>query len=857
MANTRFASRNYQIAPAPVSGYPLFDEFSIVVAEGTTNYVANPSAEIDLTGYGNLNGTIARTSAQQRRGVYSILATPSAANQIGGVYYDLDLVEGQTYTLSADFLGAANLEYAFILADPDETITGILAGMWKGIFSTLTYSTSYPISENIIAQKRFRARGCWERPSFVFASDATDTRRLYIVKTSTSAIGPFYTDGWQVEAKAYPTTYADGDQRGFLRDELAYYWTGAAHASTSIRSASTRSGGKPVSLKSMGFTLMAFLGLGMGIVVNRQTNLAYGGSLYEGSYEDNRTFSLVGRFDERSWERLQEREKSLRALVNFQVTPDAQPVLLHYMPNDGCKDLRCTPVEIVASYDGGLEGNTTNLHNAGVALSFVGYRGEVPNIADGGNAAAELDFSETFASTFGVMERANGFEWRNPSPSTTNGLITSLAYYNQYLYAVGTFTVINAVSANRVARWDGSSWSALGVGLNGRVDAIVTDPQGNVYVGGQFTTAGGGAASRVAKWDGSAWSALGTGANSDVDALALDPLGNLYAGGTFTTMGGVGANRVAKWNGSAWSALGTGLDAGVNAITIAPNGTDVYVGGVFSNAGGSPAEKIARWNGSAWFALGAGVDGTAVYGMAFGPDGYLSVVGRLAGALNGVLSSGIIKWNGTNWAGYGVGLTNPGGTAETRSIVIDQNGVIYVGGSFTTAGTVLTVDGAARWTGSTWAPIDLDLPGSVDIYSARLGFPNKLAVSYNSTGTAKSGGLTTVTNNGTAAVSPKVVFTGPGRLIQLVNTTTGRAIYFNLTLAPGETATLVLGSAPTFTSNVRGSVIGYILPGSQLTTWKLIPEDNVISAFVTDTNGDSAATMEWKHGFFALGDAVN
>ena len=64
---------------------------------------------------------------------------------------------------------------------------------------------------------------------------------------------------------------------------------------------------------------------------------------------------------------------------------------------------------------------------------------------------------------------------------------------------------------------------------------------------------------RIARWDGSAWSALGSGMNSTVKALAFDNSGNLYAGGYFTTAGGETVNRIAKWDGSAWSALGSGV----------------------------------------------------------------------------------------------------------------------------------------------------------------------------------------------------------------------------------------------------------------------------------------------------------
>ena len=57
------------------------------------------------------------------------------------------------------------------------------------------------------------------------------------------------------------------------------------------------------------------------------------------------------------------------------------------------------------------------------------------------------------------------------------------------------------------------------------------DGSGNLYAGGDFTTAGGVSANCVAKWDGSAWRALGSGLNSVVRALAVDGSGNLYAGG--------------------------------------------------------------------------------------------------------------------------------------------------------------------------------------------------------------------------------------------------------------------------------------------------------------------------------------
>ena len=82
-------------------------------------------------------------------------------------------------------------------------------------------------------------------------------------------------------------------------------------------------------------------------------------------------------------------------------------------------------------------------------------------------------------------------------------------------------------------------------GTNSSIYALALDGSGGLYAGGAFTTAGGITADYIARWDGSAWSPLGSGMNDNVSALAVDGSGNLYAGGWFTTAGGIPANRVA------------------------------------------------------------------------------------------------------------------------------------------------------------------------------------------------------------------------------------------------------------------------------------------------------------------------
>jgi hypothetical protein len=141
-----------------------------------------------------------------------------------------------------------------------------------------------------------------------------------------------------------------------------------------------------------------------------------------------------------------------------------------------------------------------------------------------------------------------------------------------------------------VAKWSGSSWSALDSGMDDKVYALAVSGS-NLYAGGGFTTAGGSAANFIAKWDGSRWSALGFGMDNDVFALAVSG-SDLYAAGNFTMAGTGDANCIAKWNGSSWSPLGSGTDRPVYALAVSDS--DLYAGGDFTTAGGKVSGYAAR-----------------------------------------------------------------------------------------------------------------------------------------------------------------------------------------------------------------------------------------------------------------------
>lgn len=96
-----------------------------------------------------------------------------------------------------------------------------------------------------------------------------------------------------------------------------------------------------------------------------------------------------------------------------------------------------------------------------------------------------------------------------------------------------------------------ADWVSLNpsiAGANDTVRAVVVDGSGNLIVGGSFTFIGTVVANRIAKWNGSAWLALGSGMNSNVIALAADSTGHLYLGGTFTFAGPTASPFIAQAN---------------------------------------------------------------------------------------------------------------------------------------------------------------------------------------------------------------------------------------------------------------------------------------------------------------------
>ena len=808
--------------PEVVSGYELSPErsyFSIVLPEATTNLVINPSFELGTTGYSAyFASTLLKVSTYSTRGAFSCEITPPAGTD-GGLYCSVALTAGVTYTFSVDIKDVIGQQFRLSIATS--------AGAFK-------QSTDW-----------WYGTGNWTRKYTTWTADASATFRFNVLRRSSTSTDKFYVDGWQVEAKRYPTTYCDGDQKGFVINQRAYWWNGTPGASTSSRSAQTRAGGKEVNLLDFGFHVLAIIGLGMAGMVEQSLPIPGLGELPQGTGTAAREFTLVSSVNGQgdSGRHLQAQLATFEdAIKPDLVTPD-QPLILRFQACD-YEGLEIGElVDIQCKYRGGLEGNWDNHQQARVALNFKQY---VPFIQSSYDTGSALGYQTAVANANFIIERTPDGIWQAMGAGL-NGVVASFIKDNSgSLILGGNFTTVGS----HIASWNGSAFGTLSGGTNGNVAALAITPSGILYAGGLFTLADGVAnTKRIAKWDGAVWTSLSNGIDdSGVSALLYANDGKLYIGGGFTAASGVANTaKICYWNGATYVTLG---NANASVFTLAQsNGVnnEIYAGGAFTVIGGNNINYVAKWNGLVWSEVGSGGANGPIYKLAFGTDKRLYAIGDFT-VIGGVNANKIAVWNGTSWAPLSTGTTG-----TLLGLAISPSGDVYVSGIIGTTGIggVIMPGGVAIWNGSVWYPVDVDLPGGTanPLYFLDNG---TLFIGFDINGTAYSATVT-VPNIPSATAYPIITFTGPGTTWQLKNYTTGKSIFFDsLTLLAGETAVLNLDPMHvSFVSSFRGNIMGSILKGSNL-NFPLLPGNNNISAYMYgSTTAATDLKMQWRGRYWS------
>lgn len=808
-----------QAIPEIVSGYPVDRwEFNVIIPEASTNLCTDPSFEIATTVNTAVSSTLARTTAQQKRGAYSMSITPISGAR-SGMFQSYTLTGGIPYTFSLDLLGVPGQKY-------DVFFTNSGGAIVSGV-------------------RTVRATGFWQRVSVMYQPTSTAVHRLYLLRKSYASTAIFYTDGWQLEQKAYPTTYLDGDMVGFVPGQSDFYWNGTPHNSTSTRSAKTRAGGREVKINDIA-TILTIIGLGMSPVANVAISNSMGWSSFQDSFAVTREFTVVMSLFGTPIE-ISRKRSELIDIFRPSITTPAQPMIMRVRPLGGDGLPNGETLDITCSYRGGLEGSIVSEGQERVGLQFVLY---YPYIPREGSVGASFGLSSSVSNFANIGYRNSNGEWKAMGTGCNNTVSAILVHPDGSVYAGGAFTSAGGVGATGyIAKWNGSVWSSVGGGLGvggNTVFALAVGPDGAVYLGGAFTDAGGVAnADRLAKWNGTSYSALGSGINNIVRAVAVGLDGSVYIGGDFTNLTDANGNYISKWNGSAWVSLGSGMNGRVNAIAIGPDGT-VYAGGAFTLAGGiANTAYIAKWDGSVWSPLSTGVSGE-ILTLAFGPDGSLYAGGGQTFTAPGGQSSSIMKWNGSMWSV--VGIVNN----AVRDIAISGNQMIAVG-TFTSANGVALTEKLATYLNGVWLPMDIDTNGASVIYSVALANAGVIYIGGNWVeSTATAANITTITNNGDISY-PVFKITGPGNLLQIKHHSLNKTIYFkNLTLLAGEIAVLDLNPENiSFKSSMRGNIYNTILSGSNLDLY-LQHGSNDISVLMIGTTAASEIVGYWQQMHWGL-----
>jgi hypothetical protein len=427
------------------------------------------------------------------------------------------------------------------------------------------------------------------------------------------------------------------------------------------------------------------------------------------------------------------------------------------------------------------------------------------------------------------------------------------------VYVGGNFSQAGDVSASRVARFNTQTrtWNPLGSGVNGDVYSIAVSGN-DVYVGGLFSQAGGNSANNVARFNtqSSTWHRLGTFASNGVlgEVRALAVLGRwVFVGGSFVqAAGSLTVNHIARFDtqSETWSAMGTGGGVGVGGVAgaavnaLAVSGSSVYAGGSFSrvNEGASSpltTNNVARYDTltNAWSALGTSPNvgvGGQVHALAISGD-WLYAGGQFTTA-GGNTANRIARFNLASpaWSSLGTGTNN--GVNSTVFAIAASGDNVFVGGNFSSAGTVSPTYRLARFntTSSTWSIVGVGSGNGVDAGSS----PAVRALSLSGSGLFLGGNFTTVnfgaglpsnyigryfgadaTSAGTQTVTGNGTFTFA---------TTGVSIAFSGVLGTGNCTVSryelpaqnvsFTGTPPTFTSQYRFviSATGFAFTSAEL-----------------------------------------
>jgi len=853
--------------PEIVTGYALDPEksfWSIIVPEATQNYCKNPSFENDSVSSHSflswdVSPSVVTSSPFAARGTRFVSMKP-VASTAAYMYYIWPYTEGQ-WTFSCDVYGT-----------PGEKIK-----------LEILLVPTVPVGTQTYTIREFG----WNRYSVTANLSGSGNAYAYLVAHSENTGKILYTDGWQIEPKAYATTYCDGDMIGH-RDSppiRSYFWRGAPHDSVSERLITDSLNGRPIGFSERsGFLTTAIVGLGLpsGDISEYQVG-SLRKTVHNTIFDQPRDFTIAGKLIECDFQSLLKARSYIEELLRYDNTLNREQVMMRFRLSDSIGAENGMALQIPVVYSGGMAGNITNFYQEDVAIQFRASEPRLQEIYDNNQELA----INTFWTANGIKYKDSTGHWQ----ALGTGLTWELG---GYMYTIRDCDFIIVPTS--------------------------TSPSAVPAVVGGFNQLCGYSVDYAAFWNESGWDQIGL-FNTDVYVIKSSQYSTnkVYFGGAFSTEDGNTCRGVAVWDSGGISEMANGLEPSVAAIEVGADGW-VYLGGSFVQDGTltDTYNYIAQYDPdtNTMYPINASNPGLNhyIWDMCISKDNWLWACGLFDYSDAGIQMRGVCRVNLS--LPYDERVLEPVGLThdieDGQVISCAPDGSIYLSAKFNDTGYYEV----RRWNGSTWERIgnwtsltpahpkhwwgpdgvgylsdyDYEVPnidqygytisninqlGPLDIFiSDRYQWPRKMAfhtdgsvlmISAVSSGDYYSGtAITTVTNNGSSDVYPIIRIKGPATLKCIVNRTTGAEIWFNhgedfnAVVAEEETLfiDLTLGRIRIY-SNQRKSIpnILYVAQTSP-SRFYLKPGDNNIGILLEDTDSNTEAFVVWKNNHWGIDNAI-
>ncbi len=428
--------------------------------------------------------------------------------------------------------------------------------------------------------------------------------------------------------------------------------------------------------------------------------------------------------------------------------------------------------------------------------------------------------------------------------------VHALASDGDKLYVGGSFRVAGSELSHGVAVYssEDQTWSALAETLNpgGVVRALAVGLDGSLYAGGSFTTINGIEVNGIARHDAEleTWFPLEGGVDGTVGALAVGEDGTVYVGGAFSMAGGESAGNIAAWDGNSWNSLGN-LNGQVRALYVSNN--NLYVGGSFGQVDGQASPNIAAvdLDNGEWSAVGGGI-----YGSVLGVEsiietnGFIYVGGSFEGGIQGdgdnIVSHNAIRWDIDLGKWFHAGV-DP--NLWINTLAFDSEGTVY-------AGAAQTSDGFLRRMGEEW-----EVVGFADLPLAYLRFPTQIIPFVDS---FVIGFSAYVLPDGSPTVSQFIYTYDPAveAWSVLAGSEGGGVDHLTGALASDGEGGVYVGGNFAFAGSAAANHVAHLSPGG---SWAPLGGgvDGLVHALLSDADGTAYVGGHFGSALQASGDALD